>query len=73
MAHNPPQHVVQIFPGIDIEVFAGFNQAPEQYRRPAAPLAADKKPVLAAQGYRTHRVFGRIGVGLQTPIFNVAT
>ena len=47
MAHNSAEHVVKILPGIDIEVFAGFNEAHEQSRRPAAPLAADKKPVLA--------------------------
>ena len=26
MAHNPAEHVVEVFPGIDIAVFAGLDE-----------------------------------------------
>jgi len=40
MVHNPPEHVVEVLPGIDFAVLAGLNEAHEQRRCPASPLAA---------------------------------
>lgn len=66
MAHDLPEHVVKIFPRVDIEIFAGYDESHEQSRRPAAPLAVDKKLVLVVQSYRRHRVFSKVIV---CPIF----
>jgi len=53
MAHDPPEHVVEVLPGIDFAVFAGLDEAHEQRHRPAATLASDEEPVLRpiATGY----------------------
>jgi len=42
VAHDSPQEVVEVFPGIDVAVFAGLDEAHEQGRGPATPFAADE-------------------------------
>lgn len=71
MRHNPAEHVVKIFPWIDVEIFAGLNQTHIERRRMPAPFAADKKPVFSSQGHRPHGVFRRIVVGLEITVFQI--
>ena len=42
VAHDSPQEVVEVFPGIDVAALAGLDEAHEQSRGPATPFAADE-------------------------------
>jgi hypothetical protein len=49
MPHDPAEYVVEVFPGIDIAVFAGLDQTHVERRRVPATLTADKEPIRKRQ------------------------
>ena len=72
MAHDTPQHVIKIFPGIDFTCLAGLDNPKEQCRGPGASLTTCKQPILATKGQRTNGVFRCVIIGFQPSIFEVA-
>jgi hypothetical protein len=42
VAHDSPEEVVEVLPGIDVAAFAGLDEAHEQSCGPAALFAADE-------------------------------
>jgi hypothetical protein len=72
MAHDPPEHVVEVLPGVDSTVLAGSDEAHEQRCRPTAPFASHEEPVLPTQGDRAHGVFRQVVVRPEPPVFQVA-
>ena len=72
MAHDPPEHVVEVLPGIDFAVFAGLDEAHEQRHRPAATLASDEEPVFATDRDGLHGILRQVVVGPEPPVFQVA-
>lgn len=72
MAHDPPEHVVEVLPGINSAILAGFDEAHEKRRRPAASFAPDKEPVFSTHRDRSHGILRQVVVRAETPVFQVA-
>ncbi|MFZ4441208.1 MAG: hypothetical protein ACOYOS_22580 [Syntrophales bacterium] len=45
MAHDAPEHIVEILSGVDFAVLAGLDEAHEQRLHPVASFASDEEPV----------------------------
>jgi len=71
MPHDPAEHVIEVFPGIDVAVFAGLDQTHVERRRMPATLTADKEPILSSQGDRPHGVFRGIVVRFEKAIVQI--
>jgi hypothetical protein len=39
MAHDPPKHIVEVFPRVDVKVLAGLNEAHVKGNCAAVPFA----------------------------------
>ena len=72
VAHDSPEEVVEVFPGVDVTVLAGFDETHEQSRRPAAPFAAHEEPVLSSQCDGPHGIFRQVVVGTEPAVFEIA-
>ena len=73
MAHDPPEYIIKVLPGIDVVGLAGLDQAEKKRRGPCAALAACKKPVLPAQAEGPDGVFRCVVVGLEPAVAKIAT
>jgi hypothetical protein len=72
MAHDPPEHVVEVLPGIDSAILARPDEAHEQRRRPSTPFTSHEEPVLPTQCDRPHGILRQVVVGTEPPVFQVA-
>ena len=71
VAHDSPEHVIEILPRIDLAILAGFDQSHEQSSSTTSPFASHENPIFSAQGYRTHGILRKIIVGPQPAIFQI--
>ena len=72
MAHDAPQHVVKILPGVDSACFAGLDKPKEKCSGPGSSLTGCKQPVLPAQSQRPDGVFRLVIIRPQSPVLKVA-
>ena len=72
MSHDPPEHIIEVLPRIDIVILTGLDEAHVQGRRAAGSFAADEQPILSTQSRRPHGILREIVVGPQPAIFDIA-
>ena len=72
VAHNPMEHVVEIFPRVDAARFTRLYQAQVKSRCAGPSVAGGKQPVLPSQGKGPDGILGQVVVWPEASVFQVS-
>ena len=72
MAHDAPEHIIEILPGIHLAGLARLHQAKEERGGPGPSLASGKEPVFPSDCDNTKNSPGKIVVNIEIAIFCVS-